>query len=214
MSLKNRTIAAVAPFAHLLGLAHAEDDDTARKGKRAKGAEEDDKDEKDKTDEDDNAKGKRAEGDDKDDKSAKAEDDKEKDDDTNAKKAKSKAEDDEEDGEADEDDSDDEMRGKGAAAAARRRERARCKAIFSCDAAGIRPDVAATLAFNTQMGRREAIAVLTSTAAGSQPRSGLADRMAAVNVPQAGAEGGADLPAGMGKVAAAIVAAGEKARAL
>jgi len=113
----------------------------------------------------------------------------------------------------DEDDDDEEMRGNSAAAKARRRERARCAAIFGCKAAGARPDVAATLAFSTNMSRHEAIAVLTSSAAGATtPRRGLDERMAAVKVAAAGVDGGAAAPAGMSPVAAAIIAAGEKAR--
>ncbi len=112
------------------------------------------------------------------------------------------------------------MRGKSAAAKARRRERARCAAIFGCKAAGLRPDVAATLAFSTTMGRREAIKVLSAVSAGGpQPilsestgagATSLDRRMASLKVPSAGTEAGADIPAGMSSVAAAIIAAGKK----
>lgn len=185
----------LAPFAHLLGLAaSAEDDeDKVKKGRRAE--EDDDKDDKDK-----DGKARRAEED----------DEKDKDDDKSSRRAKG-AEDDDDD--EDMEDDEDEMRGNSAAAKARRRERARCAAIFGCQAAGVRPDVAATLAFSTNMSRKEAIAVLTSTAAGAEPRRrGLDDRMASLKTPVAGVDGGASAPAGMTQVAAAIVAAGEKAR--
>jgi hypothetical protein len=44
--------------------------------------------------------------------------------------------------------------------AARRRERARCLAILTCDGASTWPGVAAALAFDTTLTRKEAIAVL------------------------------------------------------
>ena len=53
--------------------------------------------------------------------------------------------------------------------AAARRERQRCAAIFLSPAAGIRPDMAAHLAFNTDMTRGEAIRTLRKIAAGSSP---------------------------------------------
>lgn len=225
MTTIRRKLAAV-PFAHLLGFS-AEDDDGAKKGKRAKSAEDDDKDK-------DASRAGDAPDDDKDSDASRAEDGDDEDGDEKDKsksrkaKSKSKAEDgdgeEEDDEQAEGDDSDEEMRGNSAVASARRRERARCKAIFACAAAGVRPDVAATLAFTTTMTRKEAIEVLTSTAAvatgmtsstESRPsgsRGALDRRMAALDVPQVGADGGADAPAGMSKVAAAIVAAGEKAR--
>ncbi|MCP1376038.1 hypothetical protein [Dyella lutea] len=186
----------VAPFAHLLGFRASEDDDDTRMA-------EDDKQCDGESDED----------------YAKRMEEKDK-----AKKAK-KAEDGQ-DGDDESDDSDEEMRGSSAAAQARQRERARCKAIFSCAGAGVRPDVAATLAFNTSMSRKEAIAVLNSTAAvhtgvlatttteaaGATSRGNLDRRMASLKVPQAGADAGPEAPAGMSEVAQAIVAAGEKAR--
>ncbi|NID15389.1 hypothetical protein [Luteibacter yeojuensis] len=200
-----------APFAHLLGLGASaeEDEDKTKKGRRAEdGGDDDDKDK--------DGKARRAEDDkekDGDEKEGRAEgdDDKEKDDDKSGRRAKSRAEDDE-DMDDDEDD-EEEMRGNSAAAKSRRRERARCAAIFGCKAAGARPDVAATLAFSTTMSRREAIAVLTSTATSTEPRRrGLDERMASLRTPAAGVDGGASAPAGMTPVAAAIVAAGEKAR--
>jgi hypothetical protein len=196
-----------APFAHLLGLAASAEDDNEKDKNGRRAEEDDDKDEKDK-----DGKARRAEDDkDKDDEAkgggAEEDDEKDKDDDKSSRRAK--GENDDEDMEDDED----EMRGNSAAAKARRRERARCAAIFGCKAAGVRPDVAATLAFSTNMSRTEAIAVLASTAAGAEPRRrGLDDRMASLKTPVAGVDGGASAPAGMSPVAAAIVAAGEKAR--
>ncbi|QCP54411.1 hypothetical protein FAZ95_36390 [Trinickia violacea] len=55
------------------------------------------------------------------------------------------------------------MRGSSPAAAARRREQARCSAIFATHAASRNPQLAARLAFNTRLPRREAIAVLEAS---------------------------------------------------
>jgi hypothetical protein len=215
---------AAAPFAHLLGLAGAEDDDGARKGKHGRRAEDDGKKEKEDRDatraEDDKDRD-RDEAAEEDDKEKAEEDDKDDEKSSKAKKAKGKRADDEEgDEDMEDDDDDDEMRGNSASAKARRRERARCAAIFGCSAAGKRPDVAASIAFGTSMGRREAISVLKSVAAGERNavlaiapgRSSIDSRMASLNVPQAGADAGTAAPAGMSPIAAAIVAAGEKAR--
>lgn len=206
-----------APFAHLLGLgfsASADDDkDDGKKSKRAA-----DPKEKDDDDKETGKKGSRADDGSDDDKKKDdvdaAEKDKEEDDDddtsgTGKKGKKAKADEDD-----DADDSDDEMKGSSASAGARRRERARCAAIFACPAAGSRPDVAANLAFNTTMSRKEAIGVLNSVGMGdSAPRrAALHDRMADANVPRVGAGGGAAVPANLSPVAAAIIAAGEKAR--
>lgn len=220
-----RTKLAAAPFAHLLGLAVRAEDDESRKGKRAEDededkksrrAEEDDdedkgkkskkakraKDEGDDEDEDDDKKSRRAEEDDKDDEGE--DDDKSK----RGKKAK-KAEDDD----AEDDDDEDEMKGSSASAKARRRERARCAAIFASPAAAGIPHVAANLAFNTNMSRSAAIAVLQSVAASAPSRRGnLAERMSSQSVPAVGLDGGKAAPSGMSPVAAAIIAAGEKAR--
>lgn len=211
MTTMRTKLAQALPFAHLLGLgARAEDDTAGRRGSRA---EDDERNEDDK-------KGKRAEeGDDKDekkdarraeddDKDERAEDDEK--DEKEGRRAK-KAEDEDLD---DEDDSDEEMRGSSASAKARRRERARCAAIFGCAAAGVRPDIAASLAFTTTMSRREALSVLQTAAAGGAPQrqAGLADRMAAAKVPNVPGEGGNSNPSGRSTVANAIIAAGEKAR--
>jgi hypothetical protein len=75
--------------------------------------------------------------------------------------------DDQDDDDADDDDADAEMRGRGPAAAARRREQARCAAIFGCKAAGRNIEYAAHLAFNTRLGRREAIGLLKAAPAAS-----------------------------------------------
>lgn len=93
------------------------------------------------------------------------------------KKAKGKrADDDSDDPDGDEDDEADPQ-----ARAARKRERARCAAIFGSKSAGKRPDLAAHLAFNTGLPRREAIGLLKAAAAGDEPGKivGLSSRMEA-----------------------------------
>lgn len=156
-------VAAALSFAHLTGIgsARAEDD-------------------KDKKDEDKDAK------------RAKAEDDK-KDDEPDDKKDKESAEgddpdkkDDDDDAGAEDDDDEEEMRGNSAAANARRRERARCASIFASKAAGKNPALAANLAFNTSMTRKEALTVLESTPAAIAPGANRSARN-----PQIGIEGGA-----------------------
>lgn len=144
-------------FAHLLGLKPkgAEgDDDEDEKAKKAKGkrAEEDERDDSDAEDDDDaNAE------DDNDDADAEDDDDAE----PEGKKAKGKkAEDDDED-EAD-----------AKVAKGRRMERKRCAAIFGSKAAGIRPDMAASLAFSTSLSASVAIAQLEQAAAFGAPQGG------------------------------------------
>ncbi|TAM50222.1 MAG: hypothetical protein EPN57_20595 [Paraburkholderia sp.] len=78
---------------------------------------------------------------------------------------KSKAEGDDKDPDADDDDDEEEMRGSSASAKARRRERMRCATIMGSAAAGKNPVLAANLAFNTAMTRKEALAVLEGTPA-------------------------------------------------
>lgn len=159
MSSLTRKVASALSFAHLAGFA----------GKaRAEGDDPDDKEKKDQATGDDPKNDKEAKG-------AKADDDerKQRDDESDDEYAKRmKAMDDQEaedeernkDAKAD-DDSDEEMRGNGSAAAARRRERARCATIFGSRAAGKNPVLAANLAFNTAMTRKEALAVLEGTPA-------------------------------------------------
>lgn len=176
-------------YAHLAGLVpvrgkgrRAEDEDTKPKdGKRSRAAEEDD-------DQDDEPKGRksraeedpdqypddddskpqgRAEDDDKD---PDAEEDE--DEDKSARRARrARADDDEDDKSAEDDDDKEEMSGKSAVAKARARERARCKAIFSHPVAAQNVALAASLAFDTTMTRKEAVAVLK----GQQGQGGTRD---------------------------------------
>lgn len=99
---------------------------------------------------------------------------------------------------------------------ARAEERARCRSIFVHPAAAKRPDVAATLAFDTNMTRGEAIRVLASTAT-EKPGTkgpGLGERMSAERVPEVQPEqpGTEKDPKDPKSVAAAVIAAAAKAR--
>ncbi|QCO14001.1 hypothetical protein D3869_01445 [Azospirillum brasilense] len=201
------------PFAHLLG----------RKPSGKKAEEDDRKDDTESKAEDDDA-------------DAEEGDETEDEDDKKSKKSK-KAEDDSDDGNAENDDSDgdgdteedsDKDNAKKASggkkgktyADGRAFERARCAKIFGCAAAADRPDVAARLAFNTDMNPDAAVEVLTVAAeAGgrqsSRRTSGLSDRMASVPNPKVGAtapqQQAAD-PKSPAAVAAAIIEAGKKRR--
>lgn len=115
----------------------------------------------------------KAEGDDPDDqnrdngdtKNGKAEGDDPPPEDKGGKKGKAEGDDPDDDPNADDDDDEEEMRGNSAAAKARRRERMRCASIMGSQAAGKNPVLAANLAFNTSMTRKEALAVLRGTPA-------------------------------------------------
>ncbi|WP_232476149.1 hypothetical protein [Flavisphingomonas formosensis] len=138
----------------------SEEDDEEPKGKKGKGArraEDDDGDGDD--DEPRGKKGSRAEDDDGDDEEPKS-----------RGKRSRRAEDDDDDSEPEDDDDKEEMNGRSAKAAARRRERARCAAIFAHPSAARNVALAASLAFETTMTRKEAIAVLRSQADRSDDR--------------------------------------------
>lgn len=202
---------ASAPFAHLFG---------GRAGKAAKpGRAEDEKEDKDaaaaEDDDDEKKDASKAEDPDdppEEDKVAETEDDEK---DAKKAKRKAKADDDEDETCAEEDSDDDEVAS--AAAAGRRAERARCAKIFGSEAAGARPDVAAQLAFTTNMSSAEAIGVLNAVAAGHAApakASALHERMARVRQPDTGSDapGAAEKPTGAKAAAASILAAVEKAR--
>ena len=173
--MKMSKIASAANFAHLLGISakKAEDDEDKKDSRRAEDDQEDDdkksrraddsdKDYKERADDDNDEDAE--DGDDKKSKKSKrAEDDSDDEDDKKSKRADDEKDDDkmEDDG----DDDEEEMRGKSAVARARRRERARCAAIFRSKMAGKNPVLAANLAFNTSMTRKEALAVLENTPA-------------------------------------------------
>ncbi|WP_174958030.1 hypothetical protein [Burkholderia aenigmatica] len=157
-------------FAHLTGGKRAAraDDDQKQGDRDDESAEGDDPQDRDRDDGDSSGskgkKGKRAE-DDRDDENA--EDDELEEDDSGKGKKGKRAEDDDPDDERaeDEDDDEEEMRGKSAVARARRRERARCAAIMGSKAAGRNVELAANLAFNTSMTRKEALAILRASPA-------------------------------------------------
>ena len=184
---KNKGLA--ADFAHLLGFgAKASDDeeDKKRDEQDAASAEEEKDDPKAEEERDEERDGDEQDEEDKEEKDAAASDD---------------------------EDPDDEMDGKSKAAAARRRERARCAAIFAPEAAGVRPDVAAHLAFRTTMKRQAAVALLVAVASGKKIRGGLDARMTAASIPNIGDGGGAARDPGSPQAKAeAILAAGRKRR--
>lgn len=145
-------------FAHLIGRkakATEEDDEKTRKAKgrrvedddEEENAENDDPESEDQDDEKEGRKAKKA-------KSKKAEDDDDEDPD---------AEDDDEDAEDDEDNKD--------VKKGRRAERKRCARIFGSKAAAARPDMAAHLAFNTNLSSSEAISTLRAMGSTPAPQS-------------------------------------------
>ncbi|MEX6285492.1 hypothetical protein AB6F89_03060 [Providencia hangzhouensis] len=145
-------------FAHLIGRkakATEEDDEKTRKSKgrrvedddEEENAENDDPESEDQNDEKEGRKAKKA-------KSKKAEDDDDEDPD---------AEDDDEDAEDDEDNKD--------VKKGRRAERKRCARIFGSKAAAARPDMAAHLAFNTNLSSSEAISTLKAMGSTPAPQS-------------------------------------------
>jgi hypothetical protein len=197
--MKLAKITAALGFAHLLGLPAA-----------AARAEEDD-DKKQRPDESGEDYAKRMEGDDKDGdekdekgaKKAEGGDDDAGDGDDQSK-AKGKAEGDNEDEEGEEDDKE---------KAARKSERARCAAIFASPAAGVRPDMAAHLAFNTDLSAKAAVEMLGAFAAGAAQPSNLASRMSGVKTPNVGASAPAAKQAtGAAAAANMIIEAGKKRR--
>lgn len=182
INLKQRMAMAV-PFAHLLGIGASAAADDGTDG---------DDDKKQRPDESDEDYAKRMEDEDK----------KQREDESDEDYAKRMA-DDGDDADAEDDDKKEQ--------AARVSERARCAAIFMAPAAAARPDVAAHLAFSTDMSSAEAIKMLTTFANGGAGSSrSLGNRMAAVKVPNPGAND-AGTPAGAAGGGAAAGAAGASA---
>ncbi|HEM6844610.1 TPA: hypothetical protein U2I45_001220 [Providencia rettgeri] len=150
-------------FAHLIGRkakATEEDDEKTRKAKGRRAEDDDDEentenDEPESEDHDDEKEGRKA----KKAKSKKAKDD---DEDPDAEDDEN-AEGDDEDAEDDEDNKD--------VKKGRRAERKRCARIFGSKAAAARPDMAAHLAFNTNLSSSEAISTLKAMGGAPAPQS-------------------------------------------
>lgn len=198
--MKLSNLASSLSFAHLLGRERPigltaniraddsdDENDDAMKGRKskAKGSRADDDTGEDGDGNETDRKGK----------SARAEDDeerehKEEEDERKSKRAKSKAR--AEDREREEEEDGDEREQKAMARGARQ-ERARCKSIFACEGAGVRPDMAAHFAFNTTMSAEEAVGTLNAFAEGSSRggKQSLDRRMESVQTPNPGS---ADLP--------------------
>ncbi len=220
MTLKNKLMA--LPFAHYLGIAHAE---TPKDDERKQREDESDEDYEKRMEEMDEEKrkedeAKKAEDEKRDDEKAKkAEDDEE------SKKAK-KAEDEKRDDEKAKKAEDDEESKKAKKAeeeedkekASRQSERIRCARIL---AEGIKSNAvhqACSFAFDTDMTADQAVAVIKASALDGQKTTAaknhqsIDDRMAALNTPNPGANGGGT-PAGKSNsqsMADQIVAVGEK----
>jgi hypothetical protein len=123
------------------------------------------------------------------------------------KSKKSKRAEDEDDERAEDEDDDDEEKAQ-ACRNGRAFERARCETIFSSAAAGSRPDLAAHLAFETDMGATKAVKFLERAASGAHatdPRRAARPRVDLTESP-------APARSGPGGLAAQIVAAGKKRR--
>lgn len=180
--------AMAAAFAHLLGRAGADsnpdDEEDKKKSRRAEGDDDDQGDDPDRAPKDPDGDG---DDDRRDGRKSKR-----------AKKAKGRAEDGDDDPDAEDGDDNPDAEGdeddQGAEdesdreKSARRAERKRCAAIFNCAAAGVRPDMAAHLAFNTSMSAKSAISMLKVAAQGDTAgsRMALSERMSGVKTARLG----------------------------
>jgi len=89
----------------------------------------------------------------------------------------------------------------------------RAAAIFASPAAAKAPDMAAELAFGSDLSARKAVSMLEKAAARIPVRQTLAQRMEQVSVPNPGTAGGAQIdPRSPQAMAAAAIAAARKAR--
>jgi hypothetical protein len=226
MKAMSRIAAAAMPFAQLLGLSKAAEEEDGKKAKRAEEEDEqaraeeecEEEDEKDKDDKDDKKgkKSKRAEEEDggSDDGDMQSERAEEEDDDDGDEKEKGKGRKAKSKGESSEDEEDDENGNeKSAARVSVRRERARCAKIIMHGINTGRVRQAGVLAFDTDLSVKAAIATLDAgnpDKPENMQRASLAERMAETQVPNVGADSGAKTPPGITKTAAAIIAIGEK----
>lgn len=149
------------------------DEDNSGGMKNGQRADDNDQGDGDDDDQDDKPAGKRSK------KSKRADEDEDDGDGEPSSKRSSRADDGDEDDD-DEDDDKREMSGRGTVPSARRRERSRCAAIFAHPAAAANPELAASLAFETTMTRREAIAVLRGQSGRRNVRSDRSSRNASL----------------------------------
>jgi hypothetical protein len=226
--MSKKTLATgTSPFANLMAGfrgKRAEDerpeDEEARKARRAEEDQKREEEDARRAEEDNRRKeedARRAEEDGEDDAGAENEDDEEGDD--TSKPSGKKADDEDQDPEADDgdDDLDDEEKDDKAQKAFRRglalgrqRETARAARIFSSQAAGANPMLAATLAFTTRNSSAEAIRVMEAAGSAQPRRRSLDDRMSNRNEARPGADGGTgnSKPTFGQRVAAAVQKAG------
>jgi hypothetical protein len=194
-----KTVLGGAPsFAHLIGFGKPRAADDKPKGAPDEEAAAEESEEEETEGDDKDKKGKKA-------KKSKAEES----DDPDKEGEDEEAEDKKPESKAADDDEDEAKKAKRAEARGRKMERERSAAIFACPAAGVRPDLAAQLAFHTSMTADQAIGVLTTAASGG--RRGINDRMATTQIPNIGADPGPEAKGALG-VAAQIIAADKKRR--
>lgn len=162
---RDKGVPGAMSFAHLAGLPNgpkASADDDEDREQRDGESDEDYKARLKAMDDDEDPKKDDAESDDEDPKAA-DDDDKPK----GGKAKKAKADDQDPD-----DDDKEELNGKSSASKARLRERERCAAIFGSKHAAGKVELACSLAFDTSLTRKEAIAVLAKTPAAAPARGG------------------------------------------
>lgn len=204
MNLRSTLQGGASRFAHLAGIGRPARTRMSDEDQPQGRADDGDEDKPDASDDDDKApegrrsRRSRADGDN-DKPDAEGDDDKpdaSDDDDKGPEGRRSRAEgDDDDDKDAEEEDDDKEMRGNSAAALARRRERARCAAIMAHPKAAENPELACELAFETNLSRTAALAVL-KTARSARAAPGAS--RAAQN-PRLVPAGGEDAPASSAK---------------
>lgn len=194
-----KTVLGAPSFAHLIGFGkpHAADDKPKDAPEEEAVADESEEGETEGDDKD--KKGKKA-------KKAKAEES----DDPDKKGEDEEAEDKKPGAKAEDDDEDEAKKAKRAEARGRKMERERGAAIFACPAAGVRPDLAAQLAFHTSMTAEQAVGVLTTAASGGGKR-GINERMATTAIPNVGSDA-APAANSTASVAAQIIVAGKRRR--
>jgi hypothetical protein len=189
-------------FAHLLGRkakVEKDDKDEEARAKRAKDDDDEKDDDEDKKDARHSQKAEDKDDDDEDDKKAETDDKDDDEDDKKSRRAKRRASSDEDDESAN----------------------SRGERIFACAAAGVRQDVAAHLAFKTNLSSRAAIELLNVVVAGQpaaaepekKPRTDLKSRMAQQPRYDVGPDAEREKEKDPGKaLAAQILAAGQKRR--